>query len=78
MAATFDTDLIHQVGEFLAEEAKLKSACVLLAPTCKCIHLITSFTPNESELCNGQVTSNEIHSVAEHSNPSLRIPTFPG
>lgn len=34
MASTFDTDLVHQVGIFLAEEAKIKSATVLLAPTC--------------------------------------------
>ncbi|KAI4518352.1 glycoside hydrolase family 3 protein [Schizophyllum commune Loenen D] len=34
LAATFDPDLVHEVGEFLAEEAKIKSSVVLLAPTC--------------------------------------------
>ena len=34
MASTFDTDLLHKVGSFLGEEAKIKSAVVLLAPTC--------------------------------------------
>ena len=34
MAATFDTELVHQVGELLAEEAKVKSSVILLAPTC--------------------------------------------
>ena len=34
MASTFDPDLIHQVGVFLAEEAKIKSSVILLAPTC--------------------------------------------
>ncbi|KII88806.1 glycoside hydrolase family 3 protein [Plicaturopsis crispa FD-325 SS-3] len=34
LAATFDQDLIHQVGQFLAEEAKTKSSVILLAPTC--------------------------------------------
>ncbi|KAF5376574.1 hypothetical protein D9757_008256 [Collybiopsis confluens] len=34
LASTFDVELIHQVGEFLAEEAKLKSSVILLAPTC--------------------------------------------
>jgi hypothetical protein len=34
LASTFDVDLIHQVGSFLADEAKIKSATVLLAPTC--------------------------------------------
>ncbi|KZT03419.1 glycoside hydrolase family 3 protein [Laetiporus sulphureus 93-53] len=34
MAATFDTELIHQVGVFLAEETKIKSSVILLAPTC--------------------------------------------
>ncbi|OCH95211.1 putative beta-glucosidase from glycoside hydrolase family GH3 [Obba rivulosa] len=34
MASTFDPELIHAVGEFLAEEAKIKSSVVLLAPTC--------------------------------------------
>ena len=34
MAATFDPELVHQVGELLAEEAKVKSSVVLLAPTC--------------------------------------------
>jgi beta-glucosidase-like glycosyl hydrolase len=34
LAATFDPQLIEEVGHFLGEEAKLKSAVVLLAPTC--------------------------------------------
>lgn len=34
MAATFDPELIHQVGAFLAEETKIKSSVILLAPTC--------------------------------------------
>lgn len=34
MASTFDPDLIHQVGVFLAEETKIKSSVILLAPTC--------------------------------------------
>ncbi|KAF8892689.1 glycoside hydrolase family 3 protein [Infundibulicybe gibba] len=34
LASTFDPDLIHQVGVFLAQEAKIKSSVVLLAPTC--------------------------------------------
>lgn len=34
LAATFDTEMIKEVGAFLAEEAKTKSATVLLAPTC--------------------------------------------
>lgn len=34
LASTFDTELVNQVGGFLAEEAKTKSAVVLLAPTC--------------------------------------------
>lgn len=34
MASTFDADLIHDVGIFLAEETKLKSSVILLAPTC--------------------------------------------
>ncbi|KAF9002039.1 glycoside hydrolase family 3 protein [Cyathus striatus] len=34
LAATFDPSLVHQVGILLAEEAKLKSSVVLLAPTC--------------------------------------------
>lgn len=34
LAATFDADLIRNVGEFLADESKAKSSCVLLAPTC--------------------------------------------
>jgi len=33
MASTFDPELIEKVGAFLAEEAKIKSATVLLAPT---------------------------------------------
>lgn len=33
LAATFDTQLLHEVGEFLAEEAKIKAASMLLAPT---------------------------------------------
>ncbi|KAH9830943.1 putative beta-glucosidase from glycoside hydrolase family GH3 [Rhodofomes roseus] len=34
MASTFDPELIHDVGVFLAEETKVKSSVVLLAPTC--------------------------------------------
>lgn len=34
LASTFDVDLIHSVGSFLAEEAKVKSSAILLAPTC--------------------------------------------
>ncbi|KAK7043724.1 hypothetical protein VNI00_008336 [Paramarasmius palmivorus] len=34
LASTFDPELIHDVGAFLAEEAKLKSSVILLAPTC--------------------------------------------
>ena len=34
LAATFDTDLIREVGEFLADESKAKSSGILLAPTC--------------------------------------------
>ncbi len=34
MAATFDQEMIRKVGVFLAEEAKIKSSVVLLAPTC--------------------------------------------
>ncbi|KAH7921492.1 glycoside hydrolase family 3 protein [Leucogyrophana mollusca] len=34
MASTFDVDLIHDVGVFLAEETKIKSSVILLAPTC--------------------------------------------
>ncbi|TFY57890.1 hypothetical protein EVJ58_g6745 [Rhodofomes roseus] len=35
MAATFDTELMHQVGlKLLAQEAKLKAASVWLGPTC--------------------------------------------
>ncbi|KAK0240437.1 glycoside hydrolase family 3 protein [Armillaria nabsnona] len=34
LAATFDTELIHQAGVFLAQEAKVKSSVLLLAPTC--------------------------------------------
>lgn len=34
LGSTFDVDLVRQVGEFLAAEAKLKSSVVLLAPTC--------------------------------------------
>ncbi|ESK88409.1 glycoside hydrolase family 3 protein [Moniliophthora roreri MCA 2997] len=34
LASTFDPELIHNVGVFLAEEAKLKSSVILLAPTC--------------------------------------------
>ncbi|EIN08123.1 hypothetical protein PUNSTDRAFT_154781 [Punctularia strigosozonata HHB-11173 SS5] len=32
--ATFDQDLIRDVGAFLAAEAKIKSSVILLAPTC--------------------------------------------
>ncbi|KAF7308931.1 Beta-glucosidase [Mycena kentingensis (nom. inval.)] len=34
MGATFDPDLIRQVGGLLAEQAKAKSSVILLAPTC--------------------------------------------
>ncbi|EJD06139.1 beta-glucosidase [Fomitiporia mediterranea MF3/22] len=35
LGATFDTDLIHEVGaKLLAPEAKLRSASIILAPTC--------------------------------------------
>ena len=35
MAATWDTELIQTVGlKLLAEEAKLRAASVILAPTC--------------------------------------------
>jgi beta-glucosidase len=35
MGATFDTELIEQIGrKLLAEEAKIKAASILLAPTC--------------------------------------------
>ncbi|QRV86694.1 glycoside hydrolase family 3 protein [Ceratobasidium sp. AG-Ba] len=34
LGATFDTSLVHRVGQFLAIEAKTKSSCILLAPTC--------------------------------------------
>ncbi|KAJ3126685.1 hypothetical protein HK098_007291 [Nowakowskiella sp. JEL0407] len=33
LSSTFDSELIHQVGAFLAKEAKRKAAHVLLAPT---------------------------------------------
>ncbi|KAG7452963.1 glycoside hydrolase family 3 protein [Guyanagaster necrorhizus] len=34
LAATFDTELIYDAGIFLAQEAKIKSSVILLAPTC--------------------------------------------
>ncbi|PCH38789.1 glycoside hydrolase family 3 protein [Wolfiporia cocos MD-104 SS10] len=34
MASTFDKELLYQVGEFLADETKIKSSVILLAPTC--------------------------------------------
>ena len=34
LASTFDADLVHEAGQFLAEEAKIKSSVILLAPTC--------------------------------------------
>ncbi|KAG6865876.1 hypothetical protein C0991_010957 [Blastosporella zonata] len=34
LASTFDPELVHDVGVFLAQEAKIKSSVVLLAPTC--------------------------------------------
>ncbi|KAH8102834.1 putative beta-glucosidase from glycoside hydrolase family GH3 [Cristinia sonorae] len=34
LASTFDADLVHEAGQFLADEAKIKSSVVLLAPTC--------------------------------------------
>jgi beta-glucosidase len=33
LGATFDTALIQEVGEVLADETKARSACVLLGPT---------------------------------------------
>jgi beta-glucosidase len=33
MGATFDVDLLYQLGQEIAKEAKAKSANVLLAPT---------------------------------------------
>ena len=33
LGGTFDTDLIYKIGQAFAEEAKSKSASVLLAPT---------------------------------------------
>ncbi|KIJ31838.1 glycoside hydrolase family 3 protein [Sphaerobolus stellatus SS14] len=34
LASTFDADLVKEAASFLADEAKTKSAVVLLAPTC--------------------------------------------
>ncbi|TFY72401.1 hypothetical protein EVG20_g640 [Dentipellis fragilis] len=34
LAATFDEGLISKTGEFLAQEVKIKSSVILLAPTC--------------------------------------------
>ncbi|THH09589.1 hypothetical protein EW146_g8641 [Bondarzewia mesenterica] len=34
LAATFDEQLVREVGEFLADEAKIKSSVIILAPTC--------------------------------------------
>jgi beta-glucosidase len=34
LASTFDPEIVHRVGGFLAEEAKAKSSTILLAPTC--------------------------------------------
>ncbi|PPQ81597.1 hypothetical protein CVT26_013572 [Gymnopilus dilepis] len=34
LASTFDPGLVKRVGDFLAQEAKLKSSVILLAPTC--------------------------------------------
>ncbi|THH27625.1 hypothetical protein EUX98_g6566 [Antrodiella citrinella] len=34
LASTFDTELVHEAGRFLADEAKIKSSVILLAPTC--------------------------------------------
>lgn len=34
MAATFDAEIVREVGTLLAAEAKIKSSVVLLAPTC--------------------------------------------
>ncbi|KAF7308387.1 Beta-glucosidase [Mycena chlorophos] len=34
MGATFDPELIHELGTFLGEETKAKSSVILLAPTC--------------------------------------------
>ncbi|EIW79091.1 glycoside hydrolase family 3 protein [Coniophora puteana RWD-64-598 SS2] len=33
LGATFDTELAREVGQFLADESKSKSSCILLAPT---------------------------------------------
>lgn len=37
LAATWDTDLIHEVGQHIGDEVKTRSAHVLLAPTV-CLH----------------------------------------
>lgn len=37
LAATWDTDLLHEVGNHLADEVKARQADVLLAPTV-CLH----------------------------------------
>lgn len=37
LAATWNIDILHQVGQHLAQEAKARSAHVLLAPTV-CLH----------------------------------------
>jgi beta-glucosidase len=34
MASTWNPELVHDVGNFLGDEAKAKAATVLLAPTC--------------------------------------------
>ncbi|TCD62616.1 hypothetical protein EIP91_006630 [Steccherinum ochraceum] len=34
LASTFDPDLVYEAGQFLADEAKIKSSTILLAPTC--------------------------------------------
>ncbi|KAF6764920.1 beta-glucosidase [Ephemerocybe angulata] len=34
LASTFDPEIVHQAGVFLAKEAKIKASTVLLAPTC--------------------------------------------
>lgn len=34
LASTFDPELVYKVGQFLGQEAKVKSSVILLAPTC--------------------------------------------
>ena len=54
MGATFDPELVEEIGaKLLAPEAKLRSASVILAPTCNIqrVSNITHFSGNQSELC---------------------------